>query len=218
MAPFPLFETYNDSFMKTVNSWYPSTDGNLQTASSANRAWGSLSPASDEVHDQFPEMKSQGLQSQPNSMTEAMKPLQKKYFCEFVGCGACSFRDSASFKRHMRSHDPNANRWVCGNCGKETVRKDNLFDHLRKKHELPKEALPLSCKTCSYRQDGLSGGRKEILFSTQSSLAKHLAEKHTEVQVSQGGTSPSGFDSSALDTVKSKSLVLSANYPNILTC
>jgi hypothetical protein len=190
-----------------VINWY-STEGNLETISSTNGTLGLLSPASDELRDQLPEMKSQELQSQDNSITEATKSPQKKYFCKFSGCGNRSFSDSTGLNRHMLAHDPNAKHWICGECGRKTLRKDHMSDHLRKLHALPKKVPPLSCPTCSYSQDGRGPGRKGILFSKQASLAKHIADEHTEAQASQDGTSTSGFDFSALDPMKSKSPIV----------
>jgi len=141
-------------------------------------------------------------------MIEATKNLLT---CEVPGCinrsgGIPSFVDPASFKRPMRRHDSNANLFICGHCDTDKKRRDSLLDHLRKKHELPNQASPVSCLSCSHPMNNRRQSGKEIIFATKISLEKHLAENHKEVQASLDGTSTSDFAFSAHDAVKRKSL------------
>jgi hypothetical protein len=86
--------------------------------------------------------------------------------CTFAGCGK-QLKDMKNFKLHMKSHDPNAKRYYCliKGCSNEIGfgKKGDVARHRK-----------------SHKNDIFSCDKCDMEFTTQSALATHYDEEHSE--------------------------------------
>lgn len=83
------------------------------------------------------------------------KPNQ--YYCDVQGCVSSGkpFKRKYELKRHKRKqHDDDCDRYICGLCQKENIKKDKIIKHLRSIHGISKDTAIGECslKPCKTKR------------------------------------------------------------------
>jgi hypothetical protein len=126
--------------------------------------------------------------SEPESLESSTEPEDQKCLksnrkpsqsvsCKQPGCDK-SFGKKTDMDRHFESIHEGAG-FLCGDCeneGKQSPlkRKDHFFTHLHRHHGWEEK----TCKKCPWPTCQPSNQKQSRLFSTQSSLERHLLMRH----------------------------------------
>lgn len=72
----------------------------------------------------------------PCDLTKHKKRHSKPFTCNYDGCNSKGFSTQKDRERHETSKHRREDHLVCCECGHTTARKDNMADHVRRKHQL----------------------------------------------------------------------------------
>jgi hypothetical protein len=127
-----------------------------------------------------PESLETSTESEDQTTLESVRKPIQTVSCKQPGCDK-TFRKKTDMDRHFESIHEGAG-FICGDCENGGIksspkRKDHFLTHLQK-HAVSEEATLKSCKECPWPTCQPSNPKQLRLFSTQTSLERHLRLKH----------------------------------------